>query len=680
MDSAIVLMIMTANSFAVRAPSVYKELVKLRSAPDSAPFANLQCGLIFMEAAMQIPHSPEQTLRIRAALALAALGVVYGDIGTSPLYTIKAIFDPSFGIPFSVDNILGGLSALFWSLMIVVSFKYVVLIMRADNEREGGIMALLALASTSVKHRPQWRGALMLMGVFGAALFYGDSVITPAVTVLGAIEGLEVATPLLKPYVVPISAVIIVALFAIQRKGTAAVGALFGPVMLLWFGTLAFAGIVNIAAAPAVLEAINPAHAFRFLTQHGFASFVVLGAVFLAVTGAEALYADMGHFGKQPIRLAWFLCAFPALVLNYFGQGALLIGNPAALSNPFFLMFPNWALYPMVALSTVAAAIASQAVISGTYSITKQAIQLGFLPRSRIVQTSASELGQIYMPVVNWVLMFGVLAAAIGFGSSTTLTFAYGLAVSGTMLITTVLTFFVVRYGWQYNLFLCLLSTGFFLIIDAAFFSASSVKLVEGGWFPLAMGALMFAIMTTWKRGRELVLARTREASIPVAAFIDSIAADPPHRVKGTGVFMTANPEGVPSSLLHNLKHNHVLHERVVLLTIVVEDIPDVLPEDRIRIERLGQGFWRIRGHYGFKQTSDVPVLLAACKLQQLEFDLMQTSFFFNRETIVSHPQQKLARWRGKLFVGMSHLASTASDYYGIPPNRVIELGTQVQL
>ena len=629
---------------------------------------------------MQTTSPPDQTRRNQAALALAALGVVYGDIGTSPLYTIKAVFDPSFGIPFSVENILGGLSALFWSLMIVVSFKYVVLIMRADNEREGGIMALLALASSSVKKYPQWRGALMLMGVFGAALFYGDSVITPAVTVLGAMEGLEIATPLLKPYVVPLSVLIIVALFAIQRKGTAAVGALFGPVMLIWFLTLGFAGVLNIVAAPEVMAAINPAHAWHFLTQHGFGSFIVLGAVFLAVTGAEALYADMGHFGKRPIRLAWFSCAFPALVLNYFGQGALLIGNPKALENPFFLMFPNWALYPMVALSTVAAAIASQAVISGTYSMTKQAIQLGFLPRSRIVQTSETELGQIYMPVVNWILLFGVLAAAIGFGSSTSLTFAYGLAVSGTMLITTILTFFVVRYGWHYNLFLCLLSTGFFLIIDAAFFSASSVKLVEGGWFPLAMGALMFTLMTTWKRGRDLVLTRTRESSIPLQAFIDSIGNDPPHRVRGAGVFMTANPDGVPSSLLHYLKHCHVLHERVVLLTVIVEDIPRVPKEDYVWIEDLGHGFWRILGHYGFKETPDVPSLLADCKLQHLEFDLMQTSFFFNRETIAAHPQQKIARWRGSLFIGMSHIASAASDYYRIPPNRVVELGTQVQL
>ena len=624
---------------------------------------------------------PTQSSRQQhALLAVAALGVVYGDIGTSPLYTIKAIFDPSFGIPFSANNILGGLSALFWSLMVVVSLKYVMLIMRADNEREGGIMALMALASASVKRNPQWRTPLMLLGAFGAALFYGDSVITPAVTVLGAMEGLEIATPLLKPYVVPLSVGVIIALFVIQHKGTATVGALFGPVMLLWFATLGISGVLNITANPQVMQALNPLHALRFVTQHGFGSFIVLGAVFLAVTGAEALYADMGHFGKQPIRLAWFLCAFPALVLNYFGQGALLIANPKALENPFFLMFPGWALYPIVVLATVAAAIASQAVISGTYSMTRQAIQLGFLPRSTVVQTSAREIGQIYMPVVNWILMVGVLAAAIGFGSSTTLTFAYGLAVSGTMLITTVLTFFVVRFGWRYHLLLCLLATGFFLVIDAAFFSASSVKLFEGGWFPLAMATVMFTLMTTWKRGREEFFLRTREGSMPMKNFVENIAASAPVRVPNTAVFMTTQPDVVPKALLHNIKHNQVLHERIVVLTIVIEDIPAVPKEDYIWIEDLGHGFWRIKGHYGFKETPDVPQLLEDCRRQDLHFDLMQTSFFLNRETLVVAPGKGLARWRRHLFIWMAHLATKASDYYRIPSNRVIELGTQVQI
>ncbi|MBL0124056.1 MAG: potassium transporter Kup [Betaproteobacteria bacterium] len=626
------------------------------------------------------PQTSPQSHRQYGLLALAALGVVYGDIGTSPLYTIKAMFDPSFGIPFTAENILGGLSALFWSLMLVVSLKYVMLMMRADDQREGGIMALLSLASTSVKDRLHWRTGLTLLGVFGAALFYGDSVITPAVTVLGAMEGLEIATPLLKPYVVPLSVVVIVALFVLQHKGTATVGALFGPVMLLWFGTLAVSGVLNMIANPHVLQALSPMHALRFATQHGFGSFIVLGAVFLAVTGAEALYADMGHFGKQPIRLAWFFCAFPALVLNYFGQGALLIANPKALENPFFLMFPSHLLYPVVVLATVAAAIASQAVISGTYSMTRQAIQLGFLPRGKVVQTSAKEIGQIYMPVVNWTLMLGVLAAAIGFGSSTTLTFAYGLAVSGTMLITTVLTFFVLRYGWQYNLLLCLLSTGFFLVIDTAFFSASSVKLVEGGWFPLAMGATMFTIMTTWKRGRAEVAKRTHEWSMPLRDFVENVGASPPTRVPNTAVFMTVNSDAVPKALLHNMKHNQVLHERIVVLTIVNEDIPRVPEEDYIWIEDLGHGFWRSKGHYGFKETPDVPQLLKDCGRQGLHFDLMQTSFFLNRETLVLAPGKGLARWRRHLFIWMSHLATKASDYYRIPSNRVIELGTQVQI
>ncbi len=625
----------------------------------------------------------QQTRRHTALLALGALGVVYGDIGTSPLYTIKAIFDPSFGIPFNAENILGGLSALFWSLMVVVSLKYVLLIMRADNDREGGIMALLALASNAVRHKPPWRITLMVLGVFGAALFYGDSVITPAVTVLGAMEGLEVATPLLKPYVVPLSVAIIIGLFLLQRKGTATVGAMFGPIMLLWFATLAISGVLNIAAHPQVMAALNPIHALRFVTQHGFGSFVVLGAVFLAVTGAEALYADMGHFGKRPIQLAWFFCAFPALVLNYFGQGALLIANPKALDNPFFLMFPSGLLYPIVLLSTVAAAIASQAVISGTYSMTRQAIQLGFLPRSKIVQTSHREIGQIYMPVANWLLMVGVLAAAIGFGSSTTLTFAYGLAVSGTMLITTLLTFVVLRYRWQFNLLLSLLATGIFLLVDAAFFSASSVKLIEGGWFPLAMGTAMFVIMTTWKRGRSAVIRRNSMGGFSMSAFIDNIVASTPVRVPGTAVFLSApnnERDGVPNALLHNIKHNHVLHERIVVLSIVIDDIPFVPKEDYIWIEDLGHGFFRIKGHYGFMQTPDVPELLADCARQGMPFDMMQTSFFLNRETIIPAASGGIARWRKHLFIWMSHISTKAADYYRIPSNRVIELGTQVEI
>jgi KUP system potassium uptake protein len=620
------------------------------------------------------------TKQSQAALALTAMGIVYGDIGTSPLYTVKEVFNPSHGIPFSAESILGGLSAIFWSLMIVVSLKYVILIMRADNEREGGIMALLALASASVKERANWGAGLALIGAFGAALFYGDGVITPAISVLSAIEGLDVATPMFKPYIVPLTVVVLIELFLFQRKGTATVGALFGPIMIAWFAVLALAGAVNILQEPQILYALNPVHAFRFLTQHGTASFIVLGSVFLAVTGAEALYADMGHFGKHAVRVAWFGCVFPSLVLNYFGQGALLIADPKALENPFYLMFPNWALYPMVGLATVATVIASQAVISGTFSMTKQAIQLGFFPRTKIVQTSASEIGQIYIPTVNWILLAGIVAAVIGFGSSTNLASAYGLAVSGTMLITTILTFFVLRHGWHYDLMLSVLSTGFFLMIDAAFFSANLVKFVEGGWFPLVLGALIFTLMITWRRGRKLLHEATSEGSMPLTLFIESIATNPPPKVEGTSIFLTVNPDGVPNALLHNLKHNKVLHERVVILNIVVEDIPYVPKEDYIWIEDLGHGFWRIKGHYGFKEIPDVPVLLEDCRLQKLGFDLMQTSFFLNRETIISTPRKGMARWRENLFIWMSHLAAKASDYYRIPTNRVIELGTQVEI
>jgi KUP system potassium uptake protein len=622
----------------------------------------------------------KHTKQSQAALAMTAMGIVYGDIGTSPLYAVKEVFNPSHGIPFSAESILGGLSAIFWSLMVVVSLKYVILIMRADNEREGGIMALLALASASVKERANWGAGLALIGAFGAALFYGDGVITPAISVLSAIEGLEVATPMFKPYIVPLTVVVLFELFLFQRKGTATVGALFGPIMIVWFAVLALAGVVNILQEPQILYALNPVHAFRFLTQHGMASFIVLGSVFLAVTGAEALYADMGHFGKHAVRIAWFGCVFPSLVLNYFGQGALLIADPKALENPFYLMFPSWALYPMVGLATVATVIASQAVISGTFSMTKQAIQLGFFPRTKIVQTSESEIGQIYIPTVNWILLAGIVAAVIGFGSSTNLASAYGLSVSGTMLITTILTFFVLRYGWHYNLMLCVLSTGFFLLIDAAFFSANLVKFVEGGWFPLVLGALIFTVMVTWRRGRSLLHAATSEGSVPLKLFIESIAANPPPKVEGTSIFLTVNPEGVPNALLHNLKHNKVLHERVVILNIVVEDIPYVPKEDYIWIEDLGHGFWRIKGHFGFKEIPDVPVLLDDCRLQKLGFDLMQTSFFLNRETIISTPRKGMARWRENLFIWMSHLAAKASDYYRIPTNRVIELGTQVEI
>ncbi len=615
-----------------------------------------------------------------SAAALAALGIVYGDIGTSPLYAAKEVFNPSHGIPFSTANVLGGVSAIFWALMIIVSVKYVILIMRADNRGEGGIMALLALATASVRTRGRWGTGLALLGVFGAALFYGDGVITPAISVLSAVEGLQVMAPALKPYVIPLTVIVLIALFAIQSRGTATVGSLFGPVMIAWFVTIGAIGAINIFKAPAVLQALSPVYAYAFLTQHGLASFSVLGAVFLAVTGAEALYADMGHFGSRAIRMAWFLCVLPGLALNYFGQGALLINDPKAIENPFYLMFPGWALLPAVCLSTVATVIASQAVISGTFSMTKQAIQLGFLPRTNIVQTSAKEIGQIYIPSMNWALLAAIIAAVIGFGSSSALASAYGLAVSGTMLITTLLTFFVVRYGWGYSLGVCLFSTSFFMFIDAAFFSANMLKFVEGGWFPLAMGTLLFTLMVTWRRGREILFWHLKASAIDLKPFLKSLFAAPPARVEGTAVFLAGTLDSVPRAMLHNLAHNKVLHERVVFMTVVIKDIPWVPFGERIELEPLGRNCYQLKINFGFKNQPDVPRALRLCKSQGIEFNMMETSFFVSREKVIPTPGDGMALWRERLFAAMTRNAGSIVDYFSIPANRVIELGTQVEI
>jgi len=615
-----------------------------------------------------------------SAAALAALGIVYGDIGTSPLYAAKEVFNPSHGIPFSTANVLGGVSAIFWALMIIVSVKYVILIMRADNRGEGGIMALLALATASVRTRGRWPTGLALLGVFGAALFYGDGVITPAISVLSAVEGLQVMAPALKPYVIPLTVIVLIALFAIQSRGTATVGSLFGPVMIAWFVTIGAIGAINIFKAPAVLQALSPVYAYAFLTQHGLASFSVLGAVFLAVTGAEALYADMGHFGSRAIRMAWFLCVLPGLALNYFGQGALLINDPKAIENPFYLMFPGWALLPAVCLSTVATVIASQAVISGTFSMTKQAIQLGFLPRTNIIQTSAKEIGQIYIPSMNWALLAAIIAAVIGFGSSSALASAYGLAVSGTMLITTLLTFFVVRYGWGYSLGVCLFSTSFFMFIDAAFFSANMLKFVEGGWFPLAMGTLLFTLMVTWRRGREILFGHLKASAIDLKPFLKSLFAAPPARVEGTAVFLAGTLDSVPRAMLHNLAHNKVLHERVVFMTVVIKDIPWVPFGERIELEPLGRNCYQLKINFGFKNQPDVPRALRLCKSQGIEFNMMETSFFVSREKVIPTPGDGMALWRERLFAAMTRNAGSIVDYFSIPANRVIELGTQVEI
>jgi KUP system potassium uptake protein len=622
-----------------------------------------------------------RTRESSTGLALLALGVVYGDIGTSPLYAAKETFNPQHGIALTPENIIGGVSAIFWALTIIVSLKYVTLVLRASNHGEGGIMALLALATSSVRAHPRLRGALLVTGVFGASLFYGDAVLTPAISVLSAVEGLEIGTDALAPYVVPIATVILIALFAIQRFGTGFVGRLFGPVCAIWFASLACVGAWNIAKAPVILTALDPVHALRFTTGHGSASFMVLGAVLLAVTGAEALYADMGHFGKRAIRLAWFAVAAPALVLNYFGQGALLIANPGAIANPFYLSYPAWALYPMIALATAATVIASQATISGAYSMTKQAVQLGYLPRLSILHTSARTIGQIYVPAVNWTLLVMVTAAVVGFGSSTRLASAYGVAVMGTMLVTTLLTFFVLRYAWHYPVWLCALATAFFMFIDMAFFAAAMNKVRDGGWFPLALGGVVFFVMLTWRRGRALLLERLRGGSPPLAGLLAVLFADPPQRVPGTAVFLTSSPDATPNALLHSLKHYKVLHAQNVFLTVEFADVPWVPVGDAVQCEPIANDCWRVIARYGFMERPDVALALEVCAPQGLNVEPMEVSYFLSREKIVPGASERgVSRLRDRLFAAMARNAGSITDYFNIPPNRVVELGTRVEL
>ncbi len=615
-----------------------------------------------------------------AALTLAAVGIVYGDIGTSPLYTMKEVFSKEHGLALTNENILGVVSLIVWGLIIIVSLKYVTLVLRANNRGEGGIMALMALALSSVTKHSRWYFPLMVMGLFGATLFYGDSVITPAISVLSAVEGLRVATSAFDPYVVPLTVVILVGLYSLQAKGTAGIGKWFGPVMIVWFGSLATMGIINIVEAPQILAALNPWHAMHFLEGNELLAFISLGAVVLAFTGAEALYADMGHFGAKPIRMAWFMVAFPGLALNYLGQGALLMLNPAAVSNPFYQQLGPWSVYPLVVLATMAAIIASQATISGTFSMTKQAIALGFLPRMKIEFTSASQIGQIYIPAVNWLQMIVVLMAVIGFGSSSNLAAAYGIAVTATMLVTTILTFFVIRYRWHYNLILCFAATGFFLVIDIAYFSSNMLKLLHGGWFPLLLGAFLFTMMLTWKRGRELVFENLQKHAIPLEDFLASLFISPPARVPGTAIFLRGESDGVPHAMLHNLSHNKVLHERVVFLTVVMQEVPYVPEEDQVRVEVLGNECYQMNVRYGFKNVPDIPAALYLAQDQGLEFEMMETSFFIARQTVVANPVRGMALWREHIFVAMSRHARGAADYYQIPSNRVIELGTKVEI
>ncbi|KVO66401.1 potassium transporter Kup [Burkholderia ubonensis] len=623
------------------------------------------------------PHKPALP-----ALALAALGVVYGDIGTSPLYTLSTVFDPVNGLALNAFNLVGIVSLIFWSLMVVVSLKYVALILRANNHGEGGIMALLALAASSVASRPRLRRALLVVGVMGASLFFGDSVITPAISVLSAVEGLEVVAPVLKTYVIPVTLAALIALFILQKRGTSGIGAVFGPVMVSWFVVIGIAGAVNIARMPAILFALDPLRGLAFCLHHRWLAFVALGAVVLSLTGAEALYADMGHFGKRPIRVTWFGVVFPSLALNYLGQGALLLAHPGALQNPFYRLFPQWAIPPMIALATIATVVASQAVISGTYSMTKQAMQLGFLPRMNIVYTSGQEMGQIYVPGINWTLLAAVVAAVLGFGSSTALGSAYGIAVTGTMLITTFLTFFVVRYAWHYDWLLCVLATAFFFAIDAMFFSANLLKIVEGGWFPLAIGTVVFTIMATWGRGWEMLLAeaRVRAGTTPLKPYLNALLARSPARVSGTAIFLTPTPEAVPHALVNNLMHNRVLHERVMFVTVITAQVPWVPDSERVRAQLLCPGCHQVTITYGFKDEVDLPKALSESNAAGLAFVPAETSWFLSRASVVPTPGHGMALWRERLFAVMLHNVGNIASFFKLPANRVIEVGARVEI
>lgn len=616
-----------------------------------------------------------------AGLALAALGVVYGDLGTSPLYTVKEIFGGEhYPVPITPDNILGMLSVIFWSLIVVISIKYALFIMRADNKGEGGIMALMALVLRGLEDRPGLASFLMMLGLFGAALFYGDSVLTPAISVLSAVEGLEVATPAFKPYIVPISLGILAGLFLIQKHGTARVGVLFGPVLIIWFLVLGLLGTLQIIHHPVVLEALDPRHVIGFFLADPVHAFFSLGAAVLALTGGEALYADMGHFGRKPVEYAWFGIVLPGLVLNYFGQGALLLADPEAIKNPFFLMAPSWALYPMVGLATAATVIASQAVISGAYSMTQQAIQLGYVPRFEIQHTSHQEIGQIYLPGINWALLVAVAVLVVGFGSSTRLAAAYGVAVTGTMVITTILSFVVVRHVWRWSLPLSVAVVGCFLAVDLAYFLSNLSKIHEGGWFPLALGLVVFTVMTTWKSGRQLLNSRLSENYLTVGEFVTSVTNYEVPKVPGTAIFLTPTPDVIPHALLHSLKHYKCIHERIVLVAVKVFDVPFVPDIDRVEVKQLGHDIWRVIIQYGFKEEPDIPAALDLCKDAGLEVDQMDASFFLGRETLIPKLHSDLAFWREKLFVTMFRNAGSAASYFKLPPNRVVELGAQIVL
>jgi len=612
-------------------------------------------------------------------MTVGAIGVVYGDIGTSVLYALKEVFG-SGHVPLTPDNVYGILSMIFWTLTIIVSLKYVVLVLRADNEGEGGLIAMLALASQAVKDKPVLRAVLLNVGIFGTCLFYGDGVITPAISVLGAVEGLEVISPRFVKYVVPLTLVILFCLFWVQKRGTTGIGKFFGPITLVWFAVIGALGVFHIAANPAILLALSPHYAALFIWENPGVTFILLGAVVLCVTGAEALYADLGHFGKKPIRVAWFLVVMPSLTLNYFGQGALLLANPAAVKNPFYMMAPDWALIPLVVLATAAAVIASQALITGAFSVTKQVIQLGYLPRLNLIHTSAREAGQIYIPSVNWGL-FVVIVLAVGmFKSSSNLAAAYGIAVCTDMLITTILTFFVIRYRWKYPLALCLLATGFFFAVDFLFWASNLLKLFEGGWFPLVIGAALFMLMGTWKDGRALLNSKIKADALDLRGFLDSVFISPPARVEGTAVFLSAAVGTVPNALLHNLKHNKVLHETNLFVAVRHHEVPWIGLDKRIEIERMGHDCWQVQINYGFKNDPDVPKALQQLKGRGVALEPMSTSFFLSRDTVVPVFGEGMAPWREKLFAQMHHNASSAADFLNLPNNSVVEMGSKIEI
>lgn len=625
---------------------------------------------------MQNDHASETS---QTALTLGAIGVVFGDIGTSVLYTVKEIFATGH-VQFTHDNVYGVLSLIFWTLSLIVSIKYVVLVLRADNNGEGGLVAMLTLASRAVADRPRLRHWMLLVGIFGTCLFYGDGVITPAISVLGAMEGLEVMSPDLKAYVIPFTLLVLFILFFVQKKGTAGIGKFFGPIMMLWFFAIAVLGILQIISHPEILWAISPHYAWRFTLESPWITFIILGAVVLSVTGGEALYADMGHFGKRPIRIAWFSIAMPALTLNYFGQGALLLADPTAVKNPFFNLAPDWATLPLVILATIAAVIASQALISGAFSVTKQVIQLGFLPRLQVLHTSVHDKGQIYMPFVNWGLFVLIVLAVGMFRSSGNLAAAYGIAVTTDMLITTVLTFFVIRYAWKLPLLLCLGATGIFFIVDILFWSSNLLKFIHGGWFPIVIAAAVFLLMITWRDGRILLNQALQETALDLKDFLKSLFISPPTRVEGSAVFLTSKEDIVPNALLHNLKHNKVLHAQNLFVTVHSHEVPWIGMEQRLEAQALGHDCWRVIVNYGFKNDYDLPKALILLHDHGVDLNPMTTSYFLSRDIVTPTLGAGMALWREKLFAQMHHSASAAAQFLNLPSNAVVELGSKVEI